>query len=208
MRAYFSRMLCCCVLFALAVTIKAEDAPAPAATPAAAPAVAPAKLTIVKATYGDLPDGGKIDVTDKIKGMVTADGLKVMATNENFTDPAEGVAKKLKVEYKLDDKALDKSVDENAELVLSLKPAGPVKLKVLKAVYGDLPDGTKADVTEKVQALVKDDALSVAAGNELFGDPVEGTVKKFHIEYSFDGGEKKVKDANEGDTVTISNKGE
>jgi hypothetical protein len=197
--------------------VRAEDAPPVAATPApVAPAPAPAtpatpKFEIIKATYGDLPEGGKVDVTDKIKALVNADGLKVTATNDAFTDPAEGIVKKLKVEYKLDDKTLEKSADENAELVIALKPAapaGPTKLKVLKAVYGDLPDGTKADVTEKVQALVAENALTVGATNENFGDPVEGTVKKLHVDFSFEGGEKKSKEVGEGETLTISNKGE
>ena len=84
--------------------------------------------------------------------------------------------------------------------------AGP-KLVIVKAVYGDLPDGTKADVTDKVKTFVKDDALSVGATNDNFGDPVEGTVKKLRVEYTF-AGEKKSKEAAENETLTITDKGE
>ena len=85
--------------------------------------------------------------------------------------------------------------------------AAATKLVIVKAVYGDLPDGMKADVTEKVKSFVKEDALSVVASNDNFGDPVEGTVKKLRVEYTFNG-EKKSKDAAENETLTISNKGE
>ena len=165
----------------------------------------PAKLTIVKAEYGDLPTGTKVDVTEKIKGMVNAEGLNVAATNENFTDPVEGTQKKLKVEYKLDDKALDQTVNENETLTIGLVPS---KIKIVSAFYGDLPAGNKTDVTAKVQVMVKANALSVAASNENFGDPAEGTGKKLKIEYTFEGGATKSKEVGEGETLTISDKGE
>ncbi|MFI5378745.1 MAG: DNAJC11 domain-containing protein [Tepidisphaerales bacterium] len=84
-------------------------------------------------------------------------------------------------------------------------PAG--KLVIVKAVYGDLPDGAKTDVTEKVKEMVKDNALSVETTNDNFGDPAEGVVKKLKVDYTFDGKEKS-KTVDENETLTISNKGE
>jgi len=169
------------------------------------PAKEPAKLVIVKALYGDLPDGAKTDVTEKVKGMAKPEGLTVDATNDNFGDPAEGVLKKLKVEYTLDGQKLEMTVNENETLSISTKP---VKLKILKALYGDLPDGNKTDVTAKVQAMVKDDAVAVDATNDNFGDPADGIGKKLKVEYSFDGGATKSKEVAENETLAISNKGE
>ena len=163
-----------------------------------------AKLVIIKAEYGDLPNGNKTDVTEKVKGMANAEGLSAAATNDNFGDPADGIGKKLIIEYTLDDQKLEQIVNENDTLTISTKPS---KLKIVKAFYGDLPDGAKTDVTAKVQAMVKDDALSVGATNDNFGDPVEGTTKKLKVEFTFEGAAKS-KEANEGDTLTISNKGE
>ncbi len=99
-----------CAAFGLAVTaLYAADAPdAPAA-----------KLVIKKAVYGDLPDGDKIDVTKKVAEMVKDDKLSVEATNDNFTDPAEGIVKKLKVDYTFDGKDKSKTVDENETLTIS-----------------------------------------------------------------------------------------
>ncbi len=78
-----------------------------------------AKLVIKKAVYGDLPDGGKIDVTEKVAKMVKDDALSVEATNDNFTDPADGIVKKLKVDYTFDGKDKSKTVDENETLTIS-----------------------------------------------------------------------------------------
>jgi hypothetical protein len=188
------------VVLALAACFaaQAEDKPAPA------PAKEPPKLVIVKAVYGDLPNGNSTDVTDKVKGMVTKDGLVVEATNVNFGDPAEGTGKQLKVEYTLDGQKLEKSVAENETLKIMLTPP---KLAIVKAVYGDFDNNQTVDVTDKVRPMLKDDMLSVGATNENFGDPAVGTGKKLKVEYTFDGA-KKSKEAAEGETLTISDKGE
>ncbi|MCX5682428.1 MAG: hypothetical protein NT049_01930, partial [Planctomycetota bacterium] len=77
------------------------------------------KLAIVKAEYGDLPGGGKVDVTKKVAEMVKDGALAVEATNENFTDPAEGVGKKLRVDYTCGGVAKSKTVEENETLKIS-----------------------------------------------------------------------------------------
>jgi hypothetical protein len=51
------------------------------------------------------------------------------------------------------------------------------KLVIRKAVYGNLPDGATRDVTDKVRAMVKNGALSVAATDDNFGDPFNGNMK-------------------------------
>lgn len=169
----------------------AEDAPA-------------GKLVVTKAFYGDLPDGQKTDVTEKVAAMVKDNALSVEASNDNFGDPVEGTVKKLKVEYTVDGVAHSKTVNEGETLKISGKPA---KLIIRKAVYGDLPDGAKTDVTEKVAEKVDDDHLSIEATNDNFGDPAEGIVKKLKVDYTFDGKELS-KTVNENETLTISDKGE
>lgn len=66
------------------------------------------------------------------------------------------------------------------------RPTGGA-ITIQKAVYGDLPDGRSADVTEKVVAIVKGGASSVDASNRLFGDPAPGRVKKLRVEYIING---------------------
>ena len=143
-------------------------------------------------------------MTDKVKGMVTADGLTAKASKDNFGDPAANAEKKLKVEFTVADQKVDRTVNDDETLTISLKVG---KLMILKAEYGDLPDGPRTDVTTKVQEIVKDDALSVDATNDNFGDPIEGTVKKLKVDYLFDR-VRKAKEVAENENLTISNKGE
>ena len=181
-----------CLLFAIALhPSRAADAPI-------------RKLVVTKAFYGDLPDGPKTDVTDKVAAMVKDDQLTVDATNDNFGDPIEGTGKKLKVEYTVGGVARQKIVDENQSLKISGKPS---KLVILKAFYGDLPDGAKTDVTAKVAENVDGDSLSVEAKNDNFGDPAEGITKRLKVIYTFDGKEH-AKIVDENETLTISEKGE
>jgi hypothetical protein len=181
------------------VLIGWNSRPADAAEPAA-------KLVVVKAFYGDLPDGAKTDVTKKVADMVKGGALSVEATNDNFDDPAEGIVKKLTVDYTFDGKSKSKTVDEGETLTIS-DATEAAKLVIVKAFYGDLPDGAKTDVTKKVADMVKDGALSVEATNDNFDDPAEGIVKKLKVEYTFDG-KSKSKTVDEGETLAISATGE
>ncbi|HLY07936.1 MAG TPA: c-type cytochrome [Planctomycetota bacterium] len=59
-----------------------------------------------------------------------------------------------------------------------------------------------ADVTDRVSAEVKGNALTITAGNELFGDPAPNQVKKFRVDY-LDGEETKSKTVEENATLEI-----
>jgi HEAT repeat protein len=94
---------------------------------------------------------------------------------------------------------------ENSLAALCLRQAKPVAGKVVirKAVYGGLPDGPQADVTKKVEEMVKAGSLTIDASNDNFGDPANGVQKKLRIEYSVEG-RMDSKTVNEGETVTLS----
>ena len=59
------------------------------------------------------------------------------------------------------------------------------------------------DVTDKVKAAVKDESLSIMAGNELLGDPAVGVPKKLTVEYQA-GDENLTATAHEGGFIRIS----
>ncbi|MFN0129692.1 MAG: hypothetical protein ACKV19_23755, partial [Verrucomicrobiales bacterium] len=59
------------------------------------------------------------------------------------------------------------------------------------------------DVTDKVNAAVKDESLSISALNEVFGDTAPGIPKKLTVEYQV-GDEKLTSEAPEGDRIQIS----
>jgi hypothetical protein len=88
--------------------LRADDAPA-------------GKLVVTQATYGDLPDGAKTDVTGKVADKVNDDSLSIDASNDNFGDPADGIVKKLTVDYTFDGKEKSKSVNEGETLTISDK---------------------------------------------------------------------------------------
>ena len=92
--------------------------------------------------------------------------------------------------------------EDKPAAALNLPPPS-AKLVIVKAVYGDLPDGNKADVTAKVAGLVKDDALAVEANNDTFGDPAEGHDKRLQVDYALDG-VRKSKTVEENELLTIS----
>ena len=77
------------------------------------------------------------------------------------------------------------------------------KVVIRKAVYGDLPDGKKADVTRKVAAMVKRGALKIEASNGNFGDPAQGTPKKMTIDFTADG-IAMTKTCGESDSITLA----
>jgi hypothetical protein len=62
------------------------------------------KLEISKAVYGDLskPDGGKVDVTEKLAALVQDGQIEVAADNGLAGDPAYSIGKQLHVDYVLD----------------------------------------------------------------------------------------------------------
>jgi hypothetical protein len=97
----------------VAQATEAKDQPA---TAKAAPA-----LVIVRAVYGDLQSARIADVTEKVRGMATADGLAVVASNGNFGDPAFGTVKQLRIEYTLDGEQMEKAVRENETLAIGSK---------------------------------------------------------------------------------------
>jgi hypothetical protein len=76
------------------------------------------RLVIVKAVYGDLAGGKTDDVTEQLADLVRKNKLTTKADNETFGDPAEGVVKRLKVDYLFDGKRQTKTVGENETLAI------------------------------------------------------------------------------------------
>lgn len=76
------------------------------------------------------------------------------------------------------------------------------ELEITEAVYGDLPDGDVADVTQDVADMVEEGALSVEASNANFGDPADGTVKQLRVDYT-QNGQPGSQTVQEGETLDI-----
>lgn len=80
------------------------------------------------------------DVTDKVKAAVKDDSLSIPADNGVFGDTANGVPKKLTVEYQAGGAKLTGEAPEGGRIQISA-PAGK-KLVILRATYGPA-DGSK-----------------------------------------------------------------
>ncbi len=93
---------------------------------------------------------------------------------------------------------------ESALSALCTREAQPAsgKIVIRKALYGDLPNGKKADVTKKVAAMVKRGALSIDASNANFGDPIHGIAKSMTIEFTVNG-VTQTKSCRESDSITL-----
>jgi hypothetical protein len=73
---------------------------------------------------------------------------------------------------------------------------------IVQAVYGDLPDGKSADVTEKVRGLVREGGRIIRADNDTFGDPAPARLKTLQVDYTRNG-EPATARALEGGTVRL-----
>lgn len=78
----------------------------------------------------------------------------------------------------------------------------PARVTIVRAIFGDLPDGKSADVTAKLAELVRGGARSVEATGANFGDPAPGIVKSFAVTYAV-GGQEGRRTVREGETVVF-----
>lgn len=147
-----------------------------------------AKLEIVKAVYGDFSNPYAIvDVTAAVSAMVRSNTLD-MAVKGAFEDPAEGCKKLLKVDYKINGVVRSRVANEDSRMRILARPnAGSSKLVIRKAVYGDLPDGTLADVTELLETMVSSNRLVLTVNKEVFDDPAPGKHKQLKVDYVVNG---------------------
>ena len=90
------------------------------------------------------------DVTSKVNAAVKDESLSIPASNEMFGDTAQGVPKKLTVEYQAGDEKLTKEAVEGGRIQIAA-PAGK-KLIILKAVYGPADGSSPANTGSLTEA--------------------------------------------------------
>ena len=145
-------------------------------------------------------DDATFDVTTAVQQAVQGDELTVIANDSLGGDPAPTIMKRLKVDYTINGTAESKVVMEYGTLTIRA-PKGE-KLAVTKAVYGDLPNEQKVDVTGALNAAIHDNKISVPVTNETFGgDPAPNNGKRVEVNYSVDG---KVGKTSAGEAETLA----
>jgi hypothetical protein len=83
----------------------------------------------------------------------------------------------------------------------TLVQAQPGKLEIIRAVYGK--EGLGKDVTQRLQKMIKNNALDVKVTNiTMGGDPNKGADKTLKVDYTYRGQRKQVV-VKEGDRLTL-----
>lgn len=150
------------------------------------------ELKIIKAEYGVFDTVGTrcYDVTAEVKKLY-AGKLRICAINLAGRDPAPNQPKELFVEYTVEGSS--KQMMIKGKEVMEL----PAKAEIVRAIYGVEPEKNATipvtqqvvDITEKLNALVKDGEITVRADVALAGvDPAPAMPKKLRVEYSVAGG--------------------
>ena len=110
------------------------------------------KVVIRRAVYGVLPDGPSADVTKKVAQLVKAGKLTIEASNSNFGDPAQGTAKKLRIEYTVDGTPDVKTVGENDSVTLTAGVTPPAFVDALCAALAKAPVQAKLALLRALRA--------------------------------------------------------
>ena len=136
---------------------------------------------------------------DKDEGVRVA-ALKALENHAGLAEMPSLLGRLLKAASPTETQAV-----ENAMKALSARQKGKASGDVViqKAVYGDLPTGSSADVTKKVAEIVKAGSLTVQASNANFGDPAPGTAKRLLIDYT-ENGAPVSKTVRENETLTLT----
>jgi hypothetical protein len=170
---------------ALLVLVLAGSGCKKAAVP---PPASPQGLSITNASWGWPPGGTMADVTPILAKLVAKDTLATTATIAVLGDPSPEKPKRLLVEYSLDGVACRKTVEENEPLRIARgEPPAPLRLRIVKATYGDHRGGKIKDVTVQTAATISGNQLRITPSNLLFGDPAERQPKEFRVDYTWDG---------------------
>jgi hypothetical protein len=142
--------------------------------------------------------GGKgwVEVTSQVKSRLAHGAGQLTVGNELAGgDPAFGVVKSLRVEFRLNGKFQAAVVAEGSTVEL------PEAANILKAYYGNLPADKRVprldtplpanawlDVTDRVLSRLADRTRPLTVGNELAeGDPAPNVVKSLRVEFRLNG---------------------
>ena len=159
-------------------------------------------LEIKSATYGVLPDGEKVDVTEKVAKELKDGQLRLEVCNDLLGDPAPQKSKRLLVQYKIAGEVRETIIDEG-EMLLLPRPKLTGALKITKAEYGDIANGQVYDITSDLQSRVKNGAIEMEVNNDVLGDPASGVFKTLRVVYMI-GDTELVKRVYEGGTLKLS----
>ena len=100
-------------------------------------------VVILKAVYGALPDGPSADVTKKVAELMKGGATSVDASNANFGDPCNGIAKKFRIEFSVNGVPQTKTVNENDTVTLAGRITPPEFVDTMCAAMANAPTPAK-----------------------------------------------------------------
>ncbi len=169
---------------------------------------------IIKATYGS---GNEfIDVTHIVKKMVGHPFYEFTggshSMNAFFGDPTPGIVKNLIIEVIYNDGTSGSLIIQEDDPFtlsygseISASPIHKKMIRIVKATYGF--EGTFTDVTNTISEMLKKSPYEFASEkksmNEMFGDPIPGTVKYLTIEVAYNDGTFETLKIRENDNFTL-----
>ena len=146
-------------------------------------------ISVTKATYG--AGSASVDVTKEVASKVK-DGVlsfTVSPTALNVDDPAPGQLKQLDITYTVNGGSSNTdSAKDNEAVWIDAPPAREASgLQITKAEYGYV--GNYTDVTDAVQAMVKDGRIDMKVGFKEVGipDPNPNKQKELDVSYTING---------------------
>jgi Protein of unknown function (DUF3011)/DnaJ-like protein C11, C-terminal len=162
-------------------------------------------LHINRATYGS--GYRTLDVTSRLNSQIQNDQLNLQVNTTSMGgDPAPGQAKTLTVEYALNGRTSQVTVNDFDTLRV---PYGTTtsgnNLRINRATYGS---GNRTfDVTSRLNSQIQNDQLNLQISNDsMGGDPAPGQTKTLAVQYALNGRTRSAV-VNEGDTLRLPNGG-
>lgn len=161
------------------------------------------QLEIVEATYG--AGNFQMNLAQKLRGLIRNDVLDIPVDPAVLGgDPAPGSAKRLRVVYRYGGRQYETSAGDFERIRVPAVAATPTpapaptggfslgnlwgtgSLRIVSARYGE---GTRfTDVRERLQNLVRNDALSLTVDNTAMGgDPAPARPKMLEVTYEYRG---------------------
>ncbi len=119
--------------------------------------------TIIRAVYGDLPDGPTVDATSEVAQMAREGRNRIPASNQIAGDPAPGIGKKLRVDYRINDEARSATGLEGEDVQLSAEERTVAVERIVEALDSASDAEAKVSLLGVLRGLGGQTAFDAAA---------------------------------------------
>jgi HEAT repeat protein len=129
------------------------------------------EVVILKAVYGAFPDGGRMDVAEKITTLVKGGGDSLPVLNSTFGEPAPGKRKQLRIEFTVNGRPVNQTVEEGDTITLTAPESDPAFAKAFRAALPAAAGPLKASLIRLLRSVAGPEALEAVVGAMTDADP-------------------------------------